>query len=77
MRDEGATRGSSRVTSLLLQLRQTSQGAEIRMLDQDSGDAGGIGLQTTQLQGGIRGCASENSSCDRFHRRNGRVKRNQ
>ena len=64
---EGTPRRSSRVASLLLQLRQASQGAEIRTRDPDTGHAGGIGLQTTQLQGDIRGCARENSFCDRFH----------
>ncbi len=70
---EGTSRRSSRVASLPLQFRQASQGAEIRTGGPDTRHAGRIGLQTTQLQGGIRGGARENSFCDRFHRRNGRV----
>jgi hypothetical protein len=37
--------------AVFLPFRQASQGAEIRMRGPDTSHAGGIGLQTTQLQG--------------------------
>jgi hypothetical protein len=55
---------------MLLQLHQTSPSTEVGIRDQDSGDAGGIGFQTTQLQGCIRSCVGENYFCDRFHQHN-------
>ena len=51
----GTSRRSSRVASLLLQFRQASQATEIRTRGPDTGHAGRISLQTTQLQGGIHG----------------------
>jgi hypothetical protein len=40
----------------LLQFHPAAQGAEVRTRDQDTGHAGWIGLQTTQLQGYICSC---------------------
>ena len=54
---EGAPRRSPRADSLLLQLRQTSQGAEqgaeIRTRGPDTGHAGGIDHQAADVQGDL------------------------
>jgi hypothetical protein len=50
---EGALRRSPRVDSLLLQLRQASQGAEIRTRGPDTGHAGGIDHQAADVQGDL------------------------
>jgi len=50
---EAASRGSSRIASLPLQLRQASQGTEIRTRGQDAGNAGGIDLWAADVQGDL------------------------
>ena len=50
---EGAPRRSSGVDSLLLQLRKTSQGTEIRTRGPNTGHAGGIGHQAADVQGDL------------------------
>jgi transposase-like protein len=49
----GAPRRSPRVDSLLLQLRQASQGAEIRTRGPDTGRAGGFDHQAADVQGDL------------------------
>ena len=50
---EAASRRSSRVASLPLQLREASQGAEIRIRDEDAGNASGSGQATADVQGDL------------------------
>ena len=50
---EGTSRRSSGVTSLLLQLRKTSQGTEIWARSQDTGHAGGIDQEAANVQGDL------------------------
>ena len=50
---EGASRRSPGVASLLLQLRETSQGVEIRWRDEDTSDASWANYPTADVKGDL------------------------